>query len=366
MKIRSLYFLALILAFVGLFAACDNPATSDPAPKPTSEYTVRFEANGGSPAPRSQTISQGGKVTEPAAMTRTGYDFGGWYKEAACVNQWNFATNTVTGNITLYAKWDPPLSPITVTGETLNTKLQWLASNAASNTSYVLEVNAEEYLNAHTLSYSGKSNITIRLIGIGNAKIITLYGSGSLFGIGNGVTLILDENIILAGSTNNNAPLVRVNNGNLIMNNGAKITGNTSSGGGGVYVGGGTFTMNGGEISSNTAYSRGGSFTGSYSYGGGVYVGSGTFTMTGGEISDNMGEEEVYIGINSRFEKTGGIITGGYYIDILNSYIGYAVYVHNNDSRFIRYKVTTAGPGDNLRYIFNEPNPPDISGVWDE
>ena len=36
---------------------------------------------------------------------RTGYNFDGWYKEQACENAWNFATDTVTDNITLYAKW---------------------------------------------------------------------------------------------------------------------------------------------------------------------------------------------------------------------------------------------------------------------
>jgi uncharacterized repeat protein (TIGR02543 family) len=39
-------------------------------------------------------------------MTKDGYTFGGWYKEAALVTPWNFGTDTVTGNITLYAKWD--------------------------------------------------------------------------------------------------------------------------------------------------------------------------------------------------------------------------------------------------------------------
>ena len=33
------------------------------------------------------------------------YVFGGWYKEAECTNVWDFATDEVTGNITLYAQW---------------------------------------------------------------------------------------------------------------------------------------------------------------------------------------------------------------------------------------------------------------------
>ena len=42
--------------------------------------------------------------------TRTGYTFGGWYREAECINQVTSAENTVytpTANITLYAKWIP-------------------------------------------------------------------------------------------------------------------------------------------------------------------------------------------------------------------------------------------------------------------
>jgi uncharacterized repeat protein (TIGR02543 family) len=51
-------------------------------------------------------VQQGDKATQPTTTpTRTGYTFGGWYKEAACANDWNFASDVVTGNVTLYAKW---------------------------------------------------------------------------------------------------------------------------------------------------------------------------------------------------------------------------------------------------------------------
>jgi uncharacterized repeat protein (TIGR02543 family) len=71
----------------------------------TYTYTVAFEANGGMPAPTAQTVTGGGKATTPAAMTKAGHSFGGWYKEVAFTTPWNFDTDTVTGNITLYAKW---------------------------------------------------------------------------------------------------------------------------------------------------------------------------------------------------------------------------------------------------------------------
>lgn len=71
----------------------------------TDVYTVSFNANGHGTAPATQNVASGGKATEPSAPTADGYTFGGWYKEAACTNAWTFGTDTVTGNITLFAKW---------------------------------------------------------------------------------------------------------------------------------------------------------------------------------------------------------------------------------------------------------------------
>ncbi len=49
----------------------------------TDTYTVTFDAQGGSTV-ASQDVAKNGKVTKPTDPTRTGYTFGGWYKEAAC------------------------------------------------------------------------------------------------------------------------------------------------------------------------------------------------------------------------------------------------------------------------------------------
>jgi uncharacterized repeat protein (TIGR02543 family) len=67
-------------------------------------YTVTFNANGGS-AVNQQTVAAGGKVPQVAAPTRSGYIFDGWCSDAALTSFWNFATGTVTGDMTLYARW---------------------------------------------------------------------------------------------------------------------------------------------------------------------------------------------------------------------------------------------------------------------
>ena len=67
--------------------------------------TVTFEENGGSAVPDITGLSYNATISAPAAPTKTGYAFGGWYKEAACTNLWDFSTDTVTKDITLYAQW---------------------------------------------------------------------------------------------------------------------------------------------------------------------------------------------------------------------------------------------------------------------
>lgn len=86
--------------------------------------TVTFDTDGGSTV-ASQQVPQGGLVTQPADPTKPGNTFGGWYKENTFTTQWNFATDTVTTNTTIYAKWTEILSTVTFTyqnytGEDIN------------------------------------------------------------------------------------------------------------------------------------------------------------------------------------------------------------------------------------------------------
>ncbi len=69
-----------------------------------NRYTVTFNSRGGSSV-ASVTQNYGTKITQPTAPTKSGYYFGGWYKESSCINAWNFSTNTLQRDTTLYAKW---------------------------------------------------------------------------------------------------------------------------------------------------------------------------------------------------------------------------------------------------------------------
>lgn len=66
-------------------------------------YTVDFVLNGGTMKNTEQIVVAGGTVAfeEP---TRENYLFMGWFTDAACTQRYDFSTS-VTGDLTLYAKW---------------------------------------------------------------------------------------------------------------------------------------------------------------------------------------------------------------------------------------------------------------------
>jgi hypothetical protein len=199
-----------------------------------------------------------------------------------------------------------------------NPLAQWLnglQTTAQSNGNYEYTVTENEALAPQTLSYTGKSDITVTLKA-DSPVTITRSGSGRLFRVDEGVTLVLGNNITLSGGG------VEVLRDGTFTMNGGKISGSSISSsdssayGGGVYVNNdGTFTMNGGEISGNTVNT-----TASWgsSYGGGVYVSpSGTFTMNDGKISGNTATCASYASGTSgggvyagSFTMNGGEISG--------------------------------------------------------
>ena len=67
-------------------------------------FKVTFDSMSGS-AVEPVTALYGTLVKKPSDPTRTGYVFVGWYKQADLSEEWNFSSDTLTENITLYAKW---------------------------------------------------------------------------------------------------------------------------------------------------------------------------------------------------------------------------------------------------------------------
>ena len=72
--------------------------------KQSATYTVTFNVGDHGTAPAAQTVTEGGRVRKPDDLIASGFTFGGWFRDAACTQAYDFAS-PVTRNITLYAKW---------------------------------------------------------------------------------------------------------------------------------------------------------------------------------------------------------------------------------------------------------------------
>jgi hypothetical protein len=221
-----------------------------------------------------------------------------------------------TSDGTYTGEWADPYP----TSGTLAKRLEWIYYFTASGSSYTIELNANETIEPTTLSYDGQT-VKITLIGADTERKVILSSKGSLFTVGSGVTLVLDDKVTLKGigynGTNynwNTVSLVRVNSGaTLAMKGTAKITGNEISeasfsyNGGGVYVDGGSFTMSGSATVSGNSVS--------YTYGGGVYVNDGSFTMSdnaavSGNTVNNSNGGGVYVNHGSFIMSGSATISG--------------------------------------------------------
>ena len=90
--------MALVLSCA--LVAC-NKTDSPDAPK--KEFTITFDTRGGSEV-KPITIAEGATITLPRNPTKEGYIFDGWYLSDEFIEKFN-ATQTISSNITLYAKW---------------------------------------------------------------------------------------------------------------------------------------------------------------------------------------------------------------------------------------------------------------------
>lgn len=59
-------------------------------------------------------VQPGDSITAPEIAEREGYILAGWYTESGFTNPWNFETDKVTKNITLYPKWVQDISEASV------------------------------------------------------------------------------------------------------------------------------------------------------------------------------------------------------------------------------------------------------------
>lgn len=67
-------------------------------------YTISFDSQGGSSVADKTGIT-GSTISEPIP-TKSGYEFGGWFETSSCTGNSVSFPYTISGNATLYAKWE--------------------------------------------------------------------------------------------------------------------------------------------------------------------------------------------------------------------------------------------------------------------
>lgn len=116
---------------------------------------VNFNSDGGTNVD-STSVFPSESITQPISPTKDGYSFAGWYKEKELINAWNFDTDFVLENTTLYAKWE--LLPAIDGLKALNTKaslaFNYNFSETGGATIYEMQQSAED------LSFDDPSTVT--------------------------------------------------------------------------------------------------------------------------------------------------------------------------------------------------------------
>ena len=88
------YLLQNVFAYAALRTYDDN----------VREWTVHFDLGGGSGAPASLTVRDGNFIPN-YALTRSSFEFAGWYTDSSFTTPWDLENDRVMSNMTLYANW---------------------------------------------------------------------------------------------------------------------------------------------------------------------------------------------------------------------------------------------------------------------
>jgi len=144
-------------------------------------YTITYNINGGGGTlPNVQTAQAGSIITLPggSGLLRSGFVFNGWYNNSG-TNYSAGSSFILDDDITLYAKWDPNITPTALTEDT------WADGNISSNSNawYSFDVTSgNTYYIWWNDSYEGDStktlNVAVNAFYSGGTSIFTSSDSG--------------------------------------------------------------------------------------------------------------------------------------------------------------------------------------------
>ena len=299
-------------------------------------YTVTFDANGHGTAPAAQEVVKNQQVIEPEAPAVAEWIFGGWYKEAGCTNAWNFASDVITADRTLYAKWTLAVATVTANNVTENyASITEAFTTAKAKTNPTIKLLQDVSMGATTLTYDGANTCTLDLNGneiSGTARILfKVDNANAVFTVTDLTESKLGKLSLSTAPTDKAGYCANLVNGTLKLEAGTFYIRSTSSNQNavGARVDGGEFIMNGGTVhtvvtvssrvghgvqplgTANAIVNGGTVHVESAGQGYGMYV-SGTMTVNGGKFHITAASTaEVAHSNASPIDKL--FINGGYY-----------------------------------------------------
>ena len=136
-------------------------------------FTVSFDCHMDGMTIAAKTVQRNAKVTSPGTLTRTGYAFGGWYKNLSDAAAYDFDT-PVTESFTLHAKWTPRTDiPYTVKYLEEGTNRELHAAKTGTGTfNTTVQVTAEA-ISGYTLV--GSSPRGLKLENVSGNELIFYY-----------------------------------------------------------------------------------------------------------------------------------------------------------------------------------------------
>ena len=120
------------------------------------------------------------KASAPDTPVKSGYTFGGWYKDSTLQTPWDFANDTVTTDTTLYAKWtaNPPAPSYDDSDPTYavsapaaeNGSVTVSPKNASAGSTVTITVKPDSGYVLETISVTDKNGNDLKLTDKGNGK----------------------------------------------------------------------------------------------------------------------------------------------------------------------------------------------------
>lgn len=164
--------------------AAVHDSTTITASEDVTTCAVHFSTDGGSKVADLTDAVVGGRIAEPADPSKGGCLFGGWYSDENLKKPWDFESDTVSEEMTLYAKWSLPQLAAPTGLSWSGTTAKWSKVTGPSGytatlykdgvsvaTGTIASADTTSYSFANVLSRNGAGTYTFTVAAVGDHKV---------------------------------------------------------------------------------------------------------------------------------------------------------------------------------------------------